>query len=451
MGPAGMLARPGVGGTVLGAGAVRRASPQEIVRAAQASEGMTQPQLRQLYGELGLTGLPPTELAARSLAKTQPANVIEEATALKMADRTKLNELTPEERKLFQQGKLKKPGFKLPSQEAAEPGQAAFAPVKKEITRAEKEFDVMPRQPAFFDVSARTLRRTPDVEQFPLPRVAPKMTERLEPAFQSGSGLRRIERAAEQSQPSGWGWYNIQEALKSFTDILGPVRGPQAASAWLDSLAGTSMVNPISSNVRGSSYYLGNVMRGEPLPQVLTLKDPVSGKTIKTLAGPPPPGYGAKSQVQHADRVREYLENAGDPVTNPKPMSYRQNLGGNYGPRTIDTHDIRNMIGMPRALKSFGEEGALLPGEYAMLEGLGARAAQRARTPQAPQQAATWVGGGEYTGLKSEPIPLAEVLNRRIWVTSKVTGRTPEQVWTDHVTGRAPLMADGGAVAGLGG
>jgi hypothetical protein len=372
-----------------------------------------------------------------------------------MADRAALETLTPEERKAFQQGRLKKPGFQLPSQEAAEPGKQAFAPVKKEITRAEKEFDVLREQgtaPSIFDLSPETLRRMPDVEQFPLPRVAPKMTERLAPAGQGG--LRRIESAAGKAGPGDWGWYNIQEPLATFPQILGPERGPQAQRAWVDALAGTSMVNPISSNVRGSSYYLGNVMRGEPLPQVISMTDPVSGKTVQALAGPPPAGYGAKSQVQHAARVREYLQNMGDPVSNPKPFSYRQNLSGNYGPRTVDTHDIRNMVGMPYGAEAFGEgatAGGLLPGEYAALERLGGRAAQRAGVPQAQQQAATWVGGGEYTGLKSIPVPLAVELNRRAWVTAKVRGITPEQAWAEHVTGRRPLLGLGGAaVVGAG-
>jgi hypothetical protein len=137
-----------------------------------------------------------------------------------------------------------------------------------------------------------------------------------------------------------------------------------------------------------------------------------------------------------------------DPVSNPKPFTYRQNLGGNYMPRTIDTHDIRNMIGMPEALKTFGEEGALLPGEYSALEGLGGRAAQRANMPQAMQQGATWIGGAGYTGLKSQPIPLVDVLNRRAQVTGAVRGISPEQAWVDHVTGRRALLGlGGGAVA----
>jgi hypothetical protein len=423
-----------------------RASAADITRAAAESQGMTQPQLRQLYRDLGLTGQEPLPLVQKSLG-SQPAEEVARATALKMEDRAALDKLTPDQRLAFQKGE-KIPGFMLPSQEEAQAGKAAFAPTKKEITRAEKAFDAATKAgqgpEPIFNLSEEALRRPPDVEQFPLPRVAPKMTERLEPAFAGGGGLRRIERAAGEASPRDWFWYNIQEPLGTFSQVHGRA-GPDVARTWVDALSGTSMVNPIESNVRGSSYYLGKILRGEPLPQSIPLLDPVSGKTVKALAGPPPAGYGAKAQIQHADRVREYIANLADPVANPKPFSYRQNLGGNYMPRTIDTHDIRNMVGMPTALKTFGEEGALLPGEYATLENLGARAAERAGMPQAMQQGATWIGGAPYTALKSQPIPLVDVLNRRAQVTAAVRGETPWEAWIAHVSGQRPLLS-GGAV-----
>jgi len=63
-------------------------------------------------------------------------------------------------------------------------------------------------------------------------------------------------------------------------------------------------------------------------------------------------------------------------------------------PRTVDTHDIRNMVGMPYGKRAFGEEeGSILPGEYTALEQLGQRAADRLRRSQAEQQAGVWIGG----------------------------------------------------------
>jgi len=421
------------------------ASPEEITRAAAESrKGMTQPELRKLYDELGLTGTAPSELVSKSLARSQPAKLVEAATELKLADRAVINSLTPEQRLAYQKGKPLPEGVTLPSQDAVWPALEKYLPIKKEVAKAEKEFDKGGGGiGALFDLSPKTLMQLPDVPQFPLPRVAPKITERLEPAAQGG--LARVERAAAAAPEENWGWYNLMQQRDLMHKLHGPEKGEQVFNALLDSIAGTSMLNPIDNNLRSATWYLQQVMQGKPLPEVLHIIDPVTGQTVKTMAGGPPPGYGAKSQIQHADRVREYMSHQYDPVANPKPISYRTNLSGNYAPRTVDTHDIRNIIGMPRALKEFGENSSLLPGEYTHLEDVGARAAKRAGTPQAPQQAATWVGGGEYTGLKSYPAPLATAINRRAHVTAKVHDISPEQALEEAFRGKRPFLGVGAA------
>src|SRR4029077_11537354 len=107
----------------------------------------------------------------------------------------------------------------LPSQEEAMAGKAAFAPLKKEITRAEKSFDTATRAgqgpEPIFNLSEEALRRPSEVDQFPLPRVAPKQTERLGTA--ASGGLDRLERAAAGADPRDWFWYNIQEPLGTFS------------------------------------------------------------------------------------------------------------------------------------------------------------------------------------------------------------------------------------------
>jgi hypothetical protein len=439
------------------------ATPEEITKAAAESrQGATQPELRKLYDRLGLTGGAPSELVSPSLAAQHSSGARQAAIDLKLADREVLNTLPKKDRiEYATSGKLPG-GALLPSQEVARPGLEAFEPLKKEVSAAEKEFDANVKRgikPSIFDLSAETLRKTPDVAQFPLPRVAPKQTERLLPV--SRGGVQRLERAAANAPEENWGWYNLMQARDLAHKIHGPEKGEQVFNGWLDGVAGTSMVNPIDNNVRSSTWYLQQIMQGKPLPEVLHIVDPETGKMVKTMVGGPPPGYGAKSQIQHADRVKEYLTHTYDPVSNPKPISYRMNLGGNWMPRTVDTHDIRNMVGMPRAKESFNaEDSALLPGEYSYLEGVGQRAATRAGAPQAGQQAATWVGGGipspqfpqkgGYTNLKSYPAPLMEVINRRAHVTGMVRGQTPYEALVDAFTGKNPLLGYG-AAAVLGG
>jgi hypothetical protein len=431
------------------------ASPATInLAAAESRKGITKDALRGLYDELGLTGREPSELVRPALAERQPEALRQQAIELKIADRAVLDTLSSAQRRIYaEKGKI--PGVMLPSQEVAQPAVEAFEPIRKQVEKAEKAFDKRPS--SLFDLSAERLMQTPDVPQFNLPRVAPGMTERL--ASVPRGGMARLERAAANAPLENWGWYNLMQTRDLFHNIHGKERGEQAFNAWLDGVAGTSMVNPIDNNIRSSTWYLQQILQGKPLPEVIHFPDPVSGKAVKTMAGGPPAGYGAKSQIQHADRVLDYLTHTYDPVGNPKPISYRMNLGGNWMPRTVDTHDIRNMVGMPQALELFGaSRSGLLPKEYSYLEDVGRRAAERAGTAQAPQQAATWVGGGipspdfpkkgGYTGLKSFPAPLQEVINRRAHVTAMVRGISPEQALHDAFTGRAPLLGIGGAAAG---
>lgn len=440
------------------------ATPEEINRAAEGSrQGITQPALRTLYGELGLTGGAPREIVEPSLAQSLPPDVVENARRLKLEDVAALKTLTPEQITLYRTKNTLPKGMLLPSQEAA--GAREFEGVQKQVKKAETMFDrgrgMAGNQRDLFDLSAATLKQTPDVPQFNLPRVAPEQTPRLEPV--SRGGLQRLERAAANAPDANWGWYNLMQARDLFHDIHGPERGEQAFQTWLDGVAGTSMVNPIDNNVRSSTWYLQQVLQGKALPEISKVINPDTGKTLQAMAAGPPAGYGAKSQIQHAQRVKQYLTNSYDPVSNPKPISYRMNLGGNWMPRTVDTHDVRNMVGMPYGKSAvFGENSSLLPKEYSYLESVGQRASDRAGTSQAPQQAATWVGGGipsaqfpdkgGYTGLKSFPAPLMEVINRRAHVTGMVRGISAEQALREAFSGKRPLLNIAGATAiGAGG
>lgn len=422
---------------------LRRAPAEEINRFAKESKGLTQAQLRQAYHDLGLTSPMPTpsRLAAPALGD-QPEAAVKAATDLKLADLAHTKDMSKSEREeAFAKGQM-------PSQLHAEATTGATSRrLTKEIKGAEKSLAKTPQKP-IFDLSTDKLSEPPDVEQFLLPRVDPKRTDRIKPAFAGGAGLMRLEKAAKAAGRRGLTWYQLKQIRDHMLAELGPEVGNMAWDMFASDIAGTSMTNPISGNIRTGTKYYVDAMQGKPLPQVVRVTNPYTDKTTQTLAGAMGPPYGAKAQVQHAARVREFLGNTFDPVANPKPISYRENLRGNLAPRTIDTHDIRNMVGMPYAKKAFGadEGAALLPGEYSALEELGQKAANRAKVPQAQQQAGTWIGGGKYTGLKSVPVPFLEEFNRRALVTAMVTGKHPDEVMSDFYQGRHPFYARGGVV-----
>lgn len=428
------------------------APPADIERVARlSSEGeFTYPQLTREYQNLGLIGRGPNPAAEASLAAQHPPEAVQAAIDQKLLDRDALNALSEVDRKLYRTNKLK--GFELPSTQIANatPEGQEMRRVIAERNRVENALDrlrMRGQDPtrAGFDTSAARLTQTPNVPQFHLPRAEAKITPKIETAFKNSAGAGRLLDAARRAPPENAGWYNMDQLRDVFVAEHGATNGQLLFDAYLDALAGTSMVNPVQNNIRSSTEYLGRVIRGEPLPQVIRVQDPLTGQTTQTLAGGPAAGYGAKSQIQHAARVREFLGGDPNPITNPKPLSYRTNLGGNWMPRTVDTHDIRNMIGMRRA-KRLGENASLLPGEYAALERLGERAADRMGIPNAAHQALVWVGGGKYTGLKSPPVPMLQALNERLWITSQIRGIGMDEALRRMVRGEEALYARGGRV-----
>jgi hypothetical protein len=438
------------------------ASAADINRAARTSGDLTYKQLGELYDTLRLTGGGASPLVREGLGG-QSDDVIEAATRLKLADREAINRAAarygdkftitdadgnPKEVRISEAlfaGKI--PGMRMPSQEAAEAsGKVAEGErIADEVRRAAADYNAeVGSRGVLYDLSPAALNRMPDVPQFDLPRAKPKITERLEGLEREGPArLRRyIEAGGEQNQ----GWYNLQQLRDDFRAMYGPTEGDERFRLWTLVNASTSMTNPIESNIRTASHVLNRALRGEALPQVVKVADPETGRMVQTLAGELPPPYGSKAQVQHVQRTRQFLSGEMDPVKNPKPISYQQNLLGNWRPITSDTHYIRDIVGMDRAKKSFGEEGALLPGEYAYLEGMGQKVAKGRKMQPAQAQSAAWVGGGKDTGLKSEPIPYLQALQKRIGITARIRGEPIDVTYNKFLRGEIDLYAEGGKV-----
>jgi hypothetical protein len=437
------------------------ASAADINRAARTSGDLTYKQLGELYDTLRLTGGGASPLVRKGLA-SQSDEAIDAATRLKLADRETISQAVERHGKTFtftdSKGKPKTvpttealfagklPGMRMPSQEAAEASGklAEGARIAREVNRAATSYDAeVGGRGVLYDLSPATLNRMPDVPQFDLPRAAPKATERLEGLEREGPA--RLRRYIEAGGEAGRGWYNLQQLRDDFRAMYGPTEGDERFRLWTLVNASTSMTNPIESNVRTASHYLNRALRGEPLPQVVQVSDPRTGKTVQTLAGDLPPPYGAKAQVQHAQRTREFLGGDMDPVSNPKPISYQQNLLGNWRPITSDTHYIRDIVG-PGRFDLFKDEAALLPGEYAYLERMGQKVAKGQKIAPAQAQSAAWVGGGKDTGLKSEPIPYLQALQKRIGITARIRGEPIDVTYNKFLRGEIDLYAEGGKV-----
>lgn len=317
----------------------------------------------------------------------------------------------------------------------------------------------------------RRLAEVPDVPQAPLPRYEPPrgVPDRVADLVDDPKVRRQMLQVVDRGeQMGGREWYNVEPLRKAFIDELGEVEGAAAFGRYVDLIGATSARNPIGSNVRTASYYHGLLSRGDPIPEK------------------PDPPYGGLAQGDHRRHALRLAEEGGwDPLRNPKLASYAANITGNQLPGTIDTHAARlpamlsrdprfletGVQGAPRSgggFETLNPRGMLAEGElslkqalerpgfwysvpekneYAAMERYYADLARRRDMTTAQAQASAWVGGGERTGLVSEPVPLLRIIENRIRLTAEQRGERPVETLRKMIRGQAPLLSVGGVSA----
>ena len=184
--------------------------------------------------------------------------------------------------------------------------------------------------------------------------------------------------------------------------------------------------------------------------------------------------------------------------TNPKPVSFAENVSGNLKVVTVDTHAIRavfyvmnklnpgsvpiDFIGgkKPKKTKEFQEmykkdpssldvatmikdtlakqmiNGKSMQTEYAVFADIYKKVAEIAGVNPAEAQSLTWFTFGDLTGLGSEPKTIVDLIDDRVDVTSQLTGQSKEEVFKKFMQGAIPLasfdglnLLDTGAEIGL--
>lgn len=316
----------------------------------------------------------------------------------------------------------------------------------------------------------RNLSQVPDVPQVGLDRYEPArgLPERIADLTSDPKVRRQMLKVIDEGERMGGReWYNTEPLRHSFLNQYGVEEGERQFKQFADLIAATSPRNPITSNVRTASYYHGLLNRGELLPDR------------------PPAPYGSLAQNLHRQNVENLVERGGwDVMQNPKPASYSANIQGNQMPGTMDTHAVRlpallsrdprflensvradNPAGgylnlKPREMVANGEmtldQARQRPGfwysmpaknEYGAMERFYQDLAQRRDMTTAQAQASAWVGGGETTGLASEPIPLLRIIENRIRHTAEQRGESPTEVLRKMIRGEAPLLNLGGLSA----
>jgi len=178
-----------------------------------------------------------------------------------------------------------------------------------------------------FDYSR--LSEIPKVSQFDLPRYVPaRGTPERVTDLASNPDVRdkMLEVVSRGQDMGGANWYNTDPLRDKFVQQLGEDAGDKAHRKYMDFVAATSPRSKVGENVRNASYYYGREMRGEGMPAV--------GERN-------PQPYGHMAQRLHQMNAERVAGPGWDPLKNPKPASFVENLVGNQRPATVDTHAFR--------------------------------------------------------------------------------------------------------------
>jgi hypothetical protein len=308
----------------------------------------------------------------------------------------------------------------------------------------------------------------PMPERYSPPRGTPK---RIVEAFRKPSVRKALREWAEKgAEEMPQSWYRTSPLYEVFQQEFGE-QAPQKFEQYMQIIASTSPRNPVPSNIRTGSYYWHLAQNGKPVP------------------AKPGSGYGSIAQKNHVKNVRKVLADGGlDPLKNPKPVSFYENLIGNEQALTADTHNFR-AVGMaakdPRFLAKNVQTDIELPDgtvgyenhkpaadfkagrlslrealarpafwdtapkatEYAAVEAAQQKIAAEMGVTPARFQETLWVGAGGITGLKSPPEPFLRTLAARIAYTAERMGVSAEEVLRKHVRGDIPLLSLGAGAA----
>jgi hypothetical protein len=320
--------------------------------------------------------------------------------------------------------------------------------------------------PIRFDRSA--LSEVPNVPQFDLPRnIPPRGVPARVVDVTNDPGVRQkmLETIDAGREMGGANWYNTEPLRLEFTRELGEDAGNQAFRKYMDYVAATSPRSDVGTNVRNASYYY---------------QRDVGGLGVPVVGDKNPQPYGHMAQRLHQMNAQRVESQGWDPLNNPKPASFVENLVGNQQPVTVDTHAFRlpaivaedprfletayqtakdapkqniqaavksGEIAMPdAATKPAYWQAMPKDNEYAAMEryyqGLGK---ELGLTP-AQTQASAWVGGGNLTGLASdETKPFLGFFEDRVNKTAQARGMEPREVLQRFIRGQMPLLGIGAA------
>jgi hypothetical protein len=254
-------------------------------------------------------------------------------------------------------------------------------------------------------------------------------------------------------------WYDSRGTEQMAVDALGDAEGPDAYRRLMEMMGAVTARSDPPNNLRRAQYYRGLELAGLLSPEDLATQG------YKEVA----PGMGhLANNAHHAGLGRLLADGATDPLQNPKPAGFVENLLRNFHPYTNDTRMATGtamanprMLDIGAIIKSVGKDGgvtysprdwAYAPMERAFQQaareyaGRGLLEVPDGASPTAFGQAKIWDGlAPEIPGSSPSQGIFDDVFKSKVDKMAKLWGLTPAEanrlIWEGHPID-LPLTAD---------
>jgi len=228
-----------------------------------------------------------------------------------------------------------------------------------------------------------------------------------------------------KDKPLARDWYAMGQLEAEFIKEWGPEEGRRRfKEMFADSMAATTGGADPGANLRMAAY--GNYLKNQNLPL-----PPESHQFPHPIGG-----IYAKGNMAQYEKL---MRNPGGGLTADlaKQLPKRHNFSANFiGHRDVPTIDKQMTEGMT------GGKHAAPPGpSYGIMERMVVEEAKSAAEHGAEFQGIAWAG---FKG--SEGKPMIVWVNEMIERTSRITGKTPQEVLTGFVRGDMPMYSVGGGL-----
>jgi len=338
---------------------------------------------------------------------------------------------------------------------------------------------IQPSGEKMFDTSPEAyVANLPEQAETPVPRALPNTT--LPKGNRAALLVEKQDIIAQQlaermkpylGTPAQY-FYNTGPIIQKAVDLGVPEDvARQQLKRFALNYAATSPRTMTEQNLRNASLVTAKQERGVPIEDVIGPGgEGMNEKGYPMMIGP--------SGI-HRKLVDAAAAEGIDFNTNPKPATFAENVAGNLSGVTVDTHAIRGVLdamneiepgSIPEGFikKEFRDQykndpssldpatmiddtlgdqmvdGTKMQTEYAVFSDIYKKAAEILGVSPAEAQSLGWFGSGDRTGLASEMKTVVDLIDDRVDVTAKATGRPKEDVFIDFFSGKIPLLSIGG-------